>query len=387
MANTQDQLLDTQNWRLRRIASLIASVDATTGQQLMLQLPSRIAGQVRALLPEIPQVLKAEQEVILREIQQAVDSEWHTAARPARHEPTAPQHADKQHASSAWKQLASETIVDNIRNERPPIIALVVSQLPTEKAIEILQQLGRRISSQVVQSLPRTNQISPDVRHEIENYLGTRLGEQRASFDNAASSRKQFCKIVAAVPQELQQNWEKAAGAADPNGDLKPIHDCPLQDDSIADSQVLVLPAENDAGETATACIDPAAVIPTVRPVNSFSHSGATPAQPVPAIRDPNAEALRAGFEEILDLPASELEDLLAEADFDTVCLALAGIPPDLIERLRKSIGAEKMSKFDEALRKLGAIQLRDIDEAQSRLLAVLRKHTNVAERPLKKAS
>jgi hypothetical protein len=74
-------------------------------------------------------------------------------------------------------------------------------------------------------------------------------------------------------------------------------------------------------------------------------------------------------FESLLELPSHSLAKLLSAAESETVLLALAGATPHFMQRFYDRLNRPDAAALQNRLQKLGVIQLRDVDEAQRRIV------------------
>jgi hypothetical protein len=78
---------------------------------------------------------------------------------------------------------------------------------------------------------------------------------------------------------------------------------------------------------------------------------------------------LQANMDRVLTLPPDKLAELLSRLDTQTILLALAGATTQFMKRFRGMLVPEDAKVLDERIRQVGPITLRQIDEAQQRLV------------------
>ncbi len=90
---------------------------------------------------------------------------------------------------------------------------------------------------------------------------------------------------------------------------------------------------------------------------------------PGPRASKPTVSSNRlAEFEQLLELPTQVIAQVLAAAESDVVLLALAGATPRFMQRFNAMLERQDARLLQARLKKLGPINLRDVDEAQFQL-------------------
>ena len=88
------------------------------------------------------------------------------------------------------RQVASSSLAGSLRNERPQVIALVLSHLPPSKAAEVVSQLPEEARGDVAHRLTRVQEVSPEVTQTLESALRNALqGGGGARRDKAEGLR------------------------------------------------------------------------------------------------------------------------------------------------------------------------------------------------------
>ena len=370
---------------LRKLAVLLTSVDAVAAQHLMMQLPSDAAALIRGTIASGLACTLEEQQAILQEFQLAVSchqqqDDCDVLERPWHAEPS----ADRWNSSS-WETLSGQTILAAIRNERPPLIAVVISQLSTDKAISVLRELGRQTSSQVMRCLSQLTEMDSAVKSEIENYLSIVLGKHLHREENKSANAQRVSALLQAAPSELQSHWQSAVRPVVP----------PWDDEDRREHLTLApsaKPAESSSGQhtpetmqqSAAAEHQPTNVDEDTAPEESNASPASADSFPLDSVDAEstiafpddlslNAPELQQQFEAVAELPGGQLRELIENIDAETLLLSVAGASTTFIQKLRDKLQPQTVADMEDGIRKLGAIRLKDIDEAQLRLVACAR--------------
>lgn len=444
--------------QLRKIAILISSVDAEAAQQLLLQLPSETAVRVRALTNQLGVVSHEERSGILSEVRQlsaspnqsriaaARDSQRSrerlpspegvgsganfenrepslpgTMVEPPDARPSSASQSTSDPRSNAWSELSVDGIVRVLRKERPLIIAVVISQLPAERAVVVLTQLSE-ISCDIMACLSRLKEIPPSIKQEIDEYLTTRLGEQAPEVESETESDERIRSLLDNAPTDLRIPWQRAVAQASgaiperskhtlDGPEHSPLH---ALGQSALRRRTESLPTSFPSGPAETNATTFAADSNPPAPLTHASdgveipespreteHSYASnlldleridslnycmvsgdlmdtvPAAPCPpwqtaehpSVGRSTQASARHPFEKLLELPRDQLAKLFQQSDSETVLLALAGASPEFMRRFQSMIESEDYRQLDARIKRLGPMKIRDIDEAQNRLV------------------
>jgi flagellar motor switch protein FliG len=74
-------------------------------------------------------------------------------------------------------------------------------------------------------------------------------------------------------------------------------------------------------------------------------------------------------MEKLLKLDPEMLAQLLSSLDSQTVLLALAGASPQFMKRFSSMLEPEDAKVLDQRIKRIGSVNLRDIDAAQLRMV------------------
>ncbi len=79
-------------------------------------------------------------------------------------------------------------------------------------------------------------------------------------------------------------------------------------------------------------------------------------------------------FEDIVTLDDNAIQRILREIDTKELALALKGVDPDVSERIFRNISKRGAEILKEDIEFMGPVRLRDVEEAQQRIVAVIRQ-------------
>ncbi|MCA9183381.1 MAG: hypothetical protein KDA51_18095, partial [Planctomycetales bacterium] len=361
--------------RLRQIAILISSVDAAAARQILLHLPTDKARQVRALVGQLGNVAPEEKRKILADFQRSAASSANSptsasasslgrsataahesssssadayfAGQPTSaadvfdsgdHSNTSVHTANLSSAGaathSAWTGLNSAALVRFVRDERPAVTAVVISQLAPVVAVDVLQRLPPEISREVLLRLSRLQEIDPEAMQAIDEHLSLRLEEYQHHIQSELDNTRRIQSLLAAAPPALRNEWGAllggpvTAGAADTAFNDTAFNDTvqPYQSSSPYPSDTSDAP-HPDAQVDRTQPADASDILP-------FPGAATERA----AKNRVERKLIQFEFEKILQLPPTALAQLLSTTDSQTVLIALAGASPEFMRRFYRML-------------------------------------------------
>jgi flagellar motor switch protein FliG len=317
--------------------------------------------------------------------------------------------------------LSTEALVRFVNGERTAVIAVVVSQLAPHKAVEVLRQLPRETNRAVLQRLSQLQDIDPNAMSAIDEHLAERLSDYQHRIESEHENTRRLNALLQAAPPELQAEWHEllndtthsqsaATASASPSNSTM----APLPTTNPRSTQATIAELYGDVVLTTLDAVpglaNPlAARIPVASPAAaSTSAPTAAPtaaataaATAIPASRSSTAAAAprldddrpdilsfaaaqatsgakpggafiptqHVHFDRLLQLSPQNLATLLSSVDSHTVLLALAGSTPDFMRRFVRMLKPADAKVLTKRLESLGSINLRDVDEAQHRIV------------------
>lgn len=393
----------TQNSdRLRQIAILISSVDAATGRQLLLHFPTQTAKRVRELVNNLGTVTHEERQRVLADFQSSVaakpsqtPSQAQTPATSSNHAPdttSSQSHQNVQNFSAEeqdrpkWAGLAPQALLEFVQGERPTIIAVVISQLPPNVAVEILQQLPGPTNRDVLKRVAELGDIDEDAIEQIDEYLNERFAEYHKMSVGRDANRRRMDALIAAAPPALRDHWrtlltgdssyeentsvEPVTAAADSQAEPQEFSTVANLADSIEDSF-------EPSGDAATILPFPGAAATGKNSSADGRRSDAagdavsasTASSPLSA-RD--RSLLQLEFEQLLHLDPHDLATVMSAPPASTVLLALAGSTPEFMQRFYEMLLPRDAESLRRQMESITSLKLSDVDEAQREIVELM---------------
>lgn len=370
--------------RLRQIAVLVASVDADAARHVLLNLPTEIAKKVRSMAAEIGPIPPEERQALMAELQRSQANRLPHANCSQSHSPAVagsvtadsaakfwsgfsdfkdtstllqPSNSSDQNPDvPAWTQLSEEALVRFIRHERPTVVAVIIHQLPAKQAASVLQRLPRSMGREVLNRLGSLQDIDPEAMQAIDEQLSHRLSDYRHQVENEMENSKKINALLAVAPPELKQQWASW---------IRP--DVFTGDEANSRTEWAEgIRSENEANAASNS--EPPATIPMFpRQDSRQSETHRSPSNNHATAVDRTRQLL--DFERILTLKPEQLAALLTSLDSQTVLLSLAGATPKFIKQFNALLEPEDAKLLEERLSRIGPVGLRDMDEAQKRVV------------------
>ncbi len=367
----------TLDGRLRQIAILVASVDAEAARHLLLNLPTEIARKVRAMAAQMGPIPPEERNALMTELRATqltpaaqpnstsnVTSSLDSAARFWSNFSETRDHSSKSEDSPlsrqtsdspAWTQLSEDALVRFIRHERPTVIAVIIHQLPAKQAASVLQRLPRSIGREVLSRLGSLQEIDPDAMQAIDEQLSHRLSDYRHKIESELENAKRINDLLAAAPPELKQQWTSWISPGATSADKELVdkgHEERSKPHEIGRSPFVE---------------PPATILKFPQDGRSTNPARETRSNHYAAAIDRTRQVI--DFERILTLRLEQLAALLTSLDSQTILLSLAGATPQFIKRFNAMLEPADAKVLEERVRRIGAVNLRDIDDAQCRVI------------------
>jgi flagellar motor switch protein FliG len=330
---------------LRKVAIVLASLDAAAADALIERMPEERVRQVRQAIVELEQLDPAEQQATVAEFlrqgqatRQAdlagVEVEASLAERlglggpryqadsPAV-EPTqgdgkgSPEQSDRRASGNDapfafLHQLDADELALHLERERPQTLAVVAAYLPSERSAELVSRLPSETQAEVLRRVAQLGDLDAQMVREVERGLHERLAEHTA----APRLRRRGAGAVASIL--------KAAGEQ-------------------ARYQLLE---------------------------NLAAHEPELAARFVP----PVAGELGLAFDDLEQLSELALAKIFAECEPDVLVLALAGAHPSFARRVLEQLPTRDAKALRRQLDGLGPTRLADVERAQHDVVAVARR-------------
>ena len=327
------------NPSLRKAAILVTALDPAAADQLLEQMGEQQAARVRSAVMELPDIDSSEQEAVLAEFfgkpatrsepDDGVELEL-SGAQPA----TVPPRSEDRSANSfEFLQHASgEQLARKLAHEHPQLIAVVVANLPAEKAAELLERLPRPLREEVLDRLTDLEDADAETLVELHRVL---------------------MQIFAGIYRAPRQSGPRYDHLQSILGHLRRN-------------------AQRDSSHTAVA------------PVPRMEHQSPSRPRPQPDRTTPPAPAI--AFDQLLSLSAADFFAIFDEADPRVVMLALAGAPRRLFERYLAQFSTERALEFERHVEHLRPLRLRDVEAAQRELAILASRRLRAADSAAEKS-
>jgi flagellar motor switch protein FliG len=306
--------------KLRRAAIVVLTLDDTTAEKVLAQLPSDDAARLRRMMVELEAVDADEERRTLGDFLRyqppapperdaGVELALSTASRAAVHAklPGPASEADEKTPFRFLHAARGDKITPFLVGEHPQTIAVVISHLPEDRAAAVLAQLDGALQTDVIHRLIDLDQADPEVLREIEAALESRM-------------------LAQALAERRQETGLESVG------------------------RIL------DAAE-------PALRRTIVASLERYDRSLAERFRP-----------REFEFDDLGQLDESTLATVLAAAGREVTRLALAGAHADLIDRILAPLRPGEAKKMRRMIERIGPVRLSDVEEAQRELARVARE-------------
>lgn len=386
--------------RLRQIAVLVASVDAEAGRQILLNLPSEIARQVRSLSANLGPIPAEERRALLAEFQKSqtslqpsqpdVVSSNSASPRVQSNVETQPSgrfadglsqstdaasndflqadSATTQPQRPGWTQMGVEALVRFVKHERPNLVATIIQQLPAQQGAQLLQRLPRHLAKDTLRCLGDLREMDPETKQELDIHLTQRLEEYYQSLQHQRENTRRINELLSAAPPDLKQQWAswlRPDEFTDPDERLTDS----IHSEDTAKSQI---PPD---GLMTSDAVTNVSIVNTSQSVRLDAldqyyrhHDNSMDTEYLD-----HAVVLQE-FERVLGLGHQQLAALLSGLDSQTVLLALAGATPQFMKRFYAMLEPADVKVLQNRIKRIGPVHLRDIDRAQMRVIESCRK-------------
>jgi len=336
---------------LRKVAIVLASLDADSADALLEQMGPEMAVRVRQALIELESLDAAEQEAVVQEFlregsatKQAglagVEIEAGLAEQlkltvatyrdvPSLDEPQRPSSARPDHETrlqeaapfAFLEQLDADDLLHCLEQERPQTVAVILSYLPAVRSAELVPRLPAAAQAAVLRRVSELGEFDAETIRELERGLRQRLARRKAAPPPGRRGPGAVASILKAATQEARGQLLESLAAHEPE---------------------LAARFAPPQAETSTA---------------------------LPALAAP-----RMSFDDLAQLSELTLARIFAECDSEVLLLALAGAHPSFARRMLEQLPAREARLLRRRLERLGPTRLSDVEEAQSEVVTVAQR-------------
>ena len=218
----------------------------------------------------------------------------------------------------------------------------------------------------------------------IDEHLAERLSDYQHRIEREHENSRRLNALLAAAPPDLQREWKELLGDVPESAEFSRM--TKAEERSSGSSLISGVRQSTQAtiaelyGDMSITTMDLATE--TIEPLRSRSSTLVevedevdvlpfTTARPSATIAKPPMEKTTKpiDFARILSLPPQHLAALLSSLDSQTVLLALAGSTPEFMRSFAKLLTPRDAKSLTSKLQLIGPINLRDVDEAQHRIV------------------
>ena len=384
--------LKTDQQQLRKVAILVATLDAALAERLLANLPARDAVAVQRIVDQLGDIDRAEYNAAVADFRQSIATHpRHRIAPPVAplagvelDESLVKRLADEEesrspHAAESLSTVApsagpwhafsdSETapLVEMLSAEQPQTIAVVLSRLETARAAEFIGKLSPALQVEVLTRLADLDPADEETLHVVESQLAGWINQQRQRRQRLAAGRDMVQRILQSTPDSQRVVILTQLGKRNPA--LAELLFTPSDKAPPRETQPPVTQSNRTLPQAAPShstrfVADATSVTPkTYLPASSASSAAApTPTKPTTESSDPLSEL------EALD--DQSLLRGLRLAERQTVMLALAGASAELMNRVLQGLPRRQANRFRQQIRAIGPARLSEMMAAQRELV------------------
>ena len=369
--------------KLRKASILVTSLEKEVANQLLNQLPGDQAARVLSFSRNLGEVTADERRQVVNEFMQlgplirqptnsGIELDGSLAEKFAISPPSTEidlEHRSNHYGKTSVKAVPFESIREAdiepmallLAREHPQTIAVVLSHLPSEIAIEVIGRLTPRLQAIVVRRWIELDETDPDILLEIEGELQKELQHRLQSDQRRDSQLAHLQTILKAANQEQRhrltanllrydtelaraigvgEQRENSASTLDPSSKRMHRPQCVSVSDQTAFVRHSIKRKSIHVGDSTTS-------------------SGKS-----------RQNAIQR-FQDIARLDNRNLRTLLETADPDVALLALIGAEERLIGRILSLCSPGHSRDLRQRLHQIEPTTLRDVEQAQLELTAM----------------
>ena len=417
--------------RIRHVAIVLQSLDASTSRGLLGQLPPAQSKLVRQAMVQMGTVTPQERAAAFQSMQGLLKA-YNIQASPDRsaHKETlspaaallasqqkgisdqvelSPQAVateqnqpdrqsgistrDNPNAMDNWRHMPAEPLAEILQSERPIVIATVMNQVSVARATAIAQALPMNVAATTLSALPHLHLTDPAVLEDIQKELERKIGQYQSPKLATEEGLSKLKAIVAHLPAAQQDTWTEAIAQSNPvlaakmgwnhpaNRSSNSTYSTGLSEPSSSESASQQPSAMSSASQhirsTSADIFDNSVILPFVQrstapavtPVPDTSLDNKQATAPKYAAADREKRASKHAIEDLLQFSDRDFVAVLHACQPQTVLLALSGASGAFAARVERLVPPKDVKRLRDRLHGLGPLQLRDIDEAQTRIV------------------
>lgn len=369
------------NESTRKAAILIDTLDLQSADALLDQMNEELAAQIREAVMDLRDVDPAERDRIVQQFMGGpktpaddladgveLDPSLVTKLASRPDEPVANIVED----SAPFRFLhetTGESLAALLQHEHPQTVAVVVSNLPSARAADMVGRLSPDLQADVLSRVADLDETDPEIIQEIEREIQTSLESELRMTQRRTAG-------VAAVRSILE-----AADTIDRDVILSNLsrHDTrlaaqidPRRPDVIKQTETKI--AEKLVPDVAANKSKVAKQSFAYSRVKSDSRSGVRPTSDdemprvVPKRRDASRNKIEVSFEDLANVDDGVISQILRAADPSMTILALTGAKPQFVDRIMRKLPSREAKQLRIQMQTTGPLRLSDVDHAQKYL-------------------
>ena len=428
--------------RIRHVAIVLQSLDASTSRGLLGQLPPVQSKLVRQAMVQMGTVTPQERAAAFQSMQGLLKA-FNIQASPDRsafketlspaaallasHQNGMSDHVelssqavameqnqpDWQSGNSArtnsnsidnWRHMPAEALAEILQSERPIVIATVMNQVSVARATAIALALPMNVAATTLAALPHLHRTDVAVLEDIQSELERKIGQYQSPKLATEEGLSKLKAIVACMPTAQQDTWTEAIAQSNPvlaakmgwnhpanrpsNATYSTSLPAPTRSENTSHQPSAMASTSQHIRSTKQDIFDESMILPFVQyttataatpaPVKSSTHDkqatapkSDAPKSDVPktTVADRETQASQHAIEDLLQFSDREFVAVLHACQPQTVLLALSGASKAFVTRVERLVPPKDVKRLRDRLHSLGPLQLRDIDEAQTRIV------------------
>lgn len=254
--------------RIRQVAIVLQSMDATTARALLAQFPADVAKTIRRALTRLGTLTTDERDAAFKDLDQLLQgtlpstddvasvmqaasnptaqvtstttgsgngldraresspspashpidrafasSPWFSLPSPSppsspRLQPPATKITSSQPGEdSAWSEMGPAALAAALLQERPLVIAAILNHLPLHLASETLQQIPHPLATQALALLPNLHRSDPEALSAIYHEIKSKILRSGTAIRTTNNGRERLQAILSNLPPEVQPTW------------------------------------------------------------------------------------------------------------------------------------------------------------------------------------
>jgi flagellar motor switch protein FliG len=396
--------------RIRQVAIVLTSVDASTARRILGQLPASQGRMVRQKMANLGTVTSAERQAAMHSfmlltqskpsaknipdnsqkspaeallsntestidrieisqdaISQAESLPNNNAERSSFNDfqpvnGSSPNPFQPPLLNSAWQQWSGGDLARMLMNERPNVIAALILQCPNELAASILEALPSQTASDVLAALPQLASTDPYLLQEIYDVLHTRLVDFQRQSNPANAGLTKLQAILGNLSNDHRHRIRNALSQSQPmlahSLGLKPNpdHAVAVTSPNVEENAPSV-PSQSTSYRS-SAEVGNDEIADFIVPFSTTSSNDS-----------PSSEVGELAFENLNHFSPEELAIVLRSLDPETILLAVSGASSTMRTRIESLIAPDEVTRLRKRLRSLRRISNQEKMAAQQKIV------------------